>query len=66
MTKPPVDRCVKFTIDKAAVLSQLMVDDGTVIPTAYRLVGTDQEDAGAIPMCCHMVDSSYIVHPCCM
>ena len=55
MIKPSMDCSVKFTIDKSVAISQLMIDDGTVIPTAYRLVGTNEEDAGAIPMCCHLV-----------
>ena len=50
-----MDRSVKFTLEKSTILSQLMVNDGTVTPTPYRLMGADEEDAGAIPMCCHLV-----------
>lgn len=46
---------MNFTLEKSKILSQLMVDDGTVTPTPYRLVGTVDEDSGAIPMCCHLV-----------
>ena len=57
MMKPSKDRSVKFTMDKASIRSQLMVDDGTVVPTPYRLIGTVEEDAGAIPICGHLVSS---------
>ena len=50
-----MDQSTKFTLNKSEILSQLMVDDGTVVPSPYRLVGTQEDDAGAIPICCHLV-----------